>query len=139
MEVSLARNNGKAVVDVRDHGPGVPEEALPRLFDAFYRVESDRNRSQRRHRAGPFDRAPRHRTAQGQHPRAERPAGAGSGDGAAGKRMIPRAHARMPHAERRMPHARTPHAACRMPKVRMPHARTSACRMPERAPAAGAA
>jgi signal transduction histidine kinase len=45
VEVSLARNNGMAVVDVRDHGPGVPEEALPRLFDAFYRVESDRNRS----------------------------------------------------------------------------------------------
>jgi signal transduction histidine kinase len=45
VEVSLARNNGKAVVDVRDHGPGVPEEALPRLFDAFYRVESDRDRS----------------------------------------------------------------------------------------------
>ncbi len=45
VEVSLARNNGKAVVDIRDHGPGVPEEALPRLFDAFYRVDSDRNRS----------------------------------------------------------------------------------------------
>jgi two-component system sensor histidine kinase CpxA len=45
VEVSLARNNGKAVVDIRDHGPGVPDEALPRLFDAFYRVESDRNRT----------------------------------------------------------------------------------------------
>jgi two-component system sensor histidine kinase CpxA len=45
VEVSLARNNGKALVDVRDHGPGVPEEALPRLFDPFYRVESDRNRN----------------------------------------------------------------------------------------------
>ena len=45
VEVSLARKNGTAVVDVRDRGPGVPEEALPRLFDAFYRVESDRNRS----------------------------------------------------------------------------------------------
>jgi signal transduction histidine kinase len=44
VEVSLARNNGHAVVDVRDHGPGVPEEALARLFDAFYRVDSDRNR-----------------------------------------------------------------------------------------------
>jgi two-component system sensor histidine kinase CpxA len=33
------------VVDVRDHGPGVPEEALPRLFDAFYRVETDRDRA----------------------------------------------------------------------------------------------
>jgi two-component system sensor histidine kinase CpxA len=44
VEVSLARRNGHAVVDVRDHGPGVPEESLPRLFDAFYRVDSDRNR-----------------------------------------------------------------------------------------------
>ena len=45
VEVSLARNNGRAVVDVRDHGPGVPEEALPRLFDPFYRVENDRGRT----------------------------------------------------------------------------------------------
>jgi signal transduction histidine kinase len=45
VEVSLARRNGSAVVDVRDYGPGVPEEAVPRLFDAFYRVESDRDRS----------------------------------------------------------------------------------------------
>jgi two-component system sensor histidine kinase CpxA len=45
VEVKLARSNGRVVVDVRDHGPGVPEEALPRLFDAFYRVETDRNRT----------------------------------------------------------------------------------------------
>jgi signal transduction histidine kinase len=45
VEVSLARNNSKVMVDVRDHGPGVPEEALPRLFDAFYRVESHRDRT----------------------------------------------------------------------------------------------
>jgi two-component system sensor histidine kinase CpxA len=45
VEVSLARNNGKAVVEVRDHGSGVPEEALARLFDAFYRVEGDRDRA----------------------------------------------------------------------------------------------
>ncbi len=32
-------------MDVRDTGPGVPEEALPRLFDAFYRVEPDRDRA----------------------------------------------------------------------------------------------
>lgn len=45
VEVSLARRNSTAIVDVRDHGPGVPEESLPRIFDAFYRVESDRNRA----------------------------------------------------------------------------------------------
>lgn len=45
IEISLARNDGKALVDVRDHGPGVPEEALPRLFDPFYRVETDRGRA----------------------------------------------------------------------------------------------
>ena len=45
VEVKLARDNGRAVVEVRDHGPGVPEDALPRLFDPFYRVESDRNRT----------------------------------------------------------------------------------------------
>jgi signal transduction histidine kinase len=45
VDVSLSRNNGKAVVDVRDRGPGVPEEALPRLFDPFYRVEDDRGRN----------------------------------------------------------------------------------------------
>src|SRR5262249_46651898 len=45
VEVNMARNNGHAVVDIRDHGPGVPEESLTHLFDAFYRVESDRNRT----------------------------------------------------------------------------------------------
>jgi signal transduction histidine kinase len=45
VDVALGRRNGKVVVDVRDRGPGVPDDALPRLFDAFYRVESDRARS----------------------------------------------------------------------------------------------
>jgi signal transduction histidine kinase len=45
VEVTLARHDGRVVVGVRDRGPGVPEAALPRLFDPFYRVESDRNRS----------------------------------------------------------------------------------------------
>ncbi len=45
VEVSLARHDGHAVLDVRDHGPGVPEDALPHIFDAFYRVETDRARS----------------------------------------------------------------------------------------------
>ena len=34
-----------SVVRVRDYGPGVPEEALPRIFDPFYRIGTDRDRS----------------------------------------------------------------------------------------------
>ena len=45
VQVNLARDHERALVTVRDHGPGVPEDALPRLFDPFYRVESDRNRT----------------------------------------------------------------------------------------------
>jgi len=45
VEASLETAHGRAVVRVRDYGPGVPEEALPRIFDAFYRVESDRGRA----------------------------------------------------------------------------------------------
>ena len=45
VEASLEAADGRAVVRIRDYGPGVPEEALPRIFDAFYRVETDRDRA----------------------------------------------------------------------------------------------
>jgi len=44
VEVTLENGGGWAKIRVRDYGPGVPEEALPRLFDPFYRVEQDRDR-----------------------------------------------------------------------------------------------
>jgi two-component system sensor histidine kinase CpxA len=31
-------------VEVRDHGPGVPDESVNRIFDPFYRVDADRAR-----------------------------------------------------------------------------------------------
>ena len=84
VEVSLARNNGKAVVGVRDQGSGVPEEALPRLFDAFYRVEGDRDRASGGIGLGLSIARRAIELHQRQHPRPERAAGTGGGDGAAG-------------------------------------------------------
>lgn len=44
IEVGLIIADGLARIIMRDHGPGVPEEALALLFEPFYRVDSHRNR-----------------------------------------------------------------------------------------------
>jgi len=41
--VSTSEVDHHAVIVVRDHGPGVPEESLTRIFDPFFRVEEARN------------------------------------------------------------------------------------------------
>ncbi len=45
IQVSLTRTDAQAVLKVRDFGPGVPEPALSKIFEPFYRVEVDRNRT----------------------------------------------------------------------------------------------
>jgi signal transduction histidine kinase len=45
VDIELAKFRDSAVVSVRDYGPGVPDDALSRIFDPFYRVDSDRNRA----------------------------------------------------------------------------------------------
>ncbi len=45
IEIHLARHNGLAEVSVRDHGTGVPRESLGDIFEPFFRVEGDRDRS----------------------------------------------------------------------------------------------
>jgi signal transduction histidine kinase len=45
IEVGLERNGSTATVVVRDHGPGVPEEALGSIFEPFSRVEGHRSRN----------------------------------------------------------------------------------------------
>src|SRR5207245_217074 len=45
VEVCVSSAFDQVAVTVRDYGPGVPEEALPRIFDPFYRVDTDRNRN----------------------------------------------------------------------------------------------
>lgn len=44
VEVALSRNGSDAVLTVRDRGPGVPEDALAKLFRPFFRVEEARER-----------------------------------------------------------------------------------------------
>jgi signal transduction histidine kinase len=45
VEVALRARSGTAVITVRDHGTGVPDEALGHLFEPFFRVDDDRSRS----------------------------------------------------------------------------------------------
>jgi two-component system sensor histidine kinase CpxA len=45
VEVSLNWRLDTAVLTVRDHGPGVPEEELKHIFEPFYRVSEARERS----------------------------------------------------------------------------------------------
>jgi two-component system sensor histidine kinase CpxA len=42
--VSLGTDGSECVVRVKDHGPGVPEDELPKIFRAFYRVSRGRER-----------------------------------------------------------------------------------------------
>lgn len=43
IDVRLAENSVGAEIEVRDHGPGVPEELLQQIFDPFFRVEQARD------------------------------------------------------------------------------------------------
>jgi signal transduction histidine kinase len=44
VNVDLKARNGNAVIEVTDHGGGVPEDQLEHLFRPFYRVGTDRTR-----------------------------------------------------------------------------------------------
>jgi two-component system, OmpR family, sensor histidine kinase MtrB len=40
------RGGGRLVLEVRDHGPGLPEAAIPHLFDRFFKADTARARSE---------------------------------------------------------------------------------------------
>jgi two-component system sensor histidine kinase CpxA len=44
VECRLERQANEAVLTVRDYGPGVPDDDVPRIFEPFYRVGWDRSR-----------------------------------------------------------------------------------------------
>lgn len=43
IDISVTEDSLAATIAVRDYGPGVPEDALTRIFDPFFRVEEARN------------------------------------------------------------------------------------------------
>ena len=43
IELSIEEDDRVATIAVRDYGPGVPSNALARIFDPFFRVETARD------------------------------------------------------------------------------------------------
>ncbi|WP_225099613.1 HAMP domain-containing sensor histidine kinase [Streptomyces sp. CoH27] len=46
VRVSVRAADDEVVIAVRDHGPGIPEEVLPHVFDRFYKASASRPRSE---------------------------------------------------------------------------------------------
>jgi len=44
-EIHVGAEGNRAIVEVHDSAPGVPEDALPHLFDRLYRVDTSRSRA----------------------------------------------------------------------------------------------
>ncbi len=45
VEIGLEKQGDRAAIQVRDHGPGVPDDLLAAIFEPFFRVEGHRSRA----------------------------------------------------------------------------------------------
>ena len=45
VETEIVVSEARTVLTVRDHGPGVPEDLLPKIFSPFFRVDESRDGS----------------------------------------------------------------------------------------------
>lgn len=46
VRVSIRTAGDELLIEVRDHGPGIPEDVLPHVFDRFYKASASRPRSE---------------------------------------------------------------------------------------------
>jgi two-component system OmpR family sensor kinase len=44
IEIALGSSDGRVIIEVRDHGDGVPKALREKIFERFYRADNSRNR-----------------------------------------------------------------------------------------------